>query len=66
LGRSKRGQSADLSGRVALLTGGRVKIGFQIALKLLRSGARLVLTSRFPVDAARRIAAAAAAEVTAN
>ena len=34
----------------------------QVVRKLLRAGAHVVLTSRFPVDAARRVAAAAAAE----
>eukprot|EP01050_Picozoa_sp_SAG11_P008769 SAG11_NODE_788_length_7169_cov_1.889109_2_plen_327_part_00 len=53
----KRHQTADLSGRVALITGGRVKIGYQTALKLLRCGATTVVTSRFPADAARRFAA---------
>ena len=52
----KRTELADLTGRVALLTGGRVKIGFQIGLKLLRSGARLIVTTRFPRDAAARYA----------
>lgn len=52
----KRTQSADLSGRVALVTGARVKIGFEIALKLLRAGARVIATTRFPVDAADRFA----------
>lgn len=33
---NKRGETADLSGRVALLTGGRVKIGYQAGIKLLR------------------------------
>src|SRR5690606_11473533 len=47
----KRHQTADLTGRVALLTGGRVKIGYHAAIKLLRAGARLVVTTRFPVDA---------------
>ena len=59
---AKRHLSADLRGRVALVTGGRVKIGFQVVLKLLRGGASVAVTSRFPVDAARRIHAAAAAE----
>ena len=45
---SKRTELADLSGRVALLTGGRVKIGYQAGLKLLRAGARLIVTTRFP------------------
>ena len=53
----KRGELADLRGRVALLTGGRVKIGYQAGIKLLRSGAHLIVTTRFPRDAARRYAA---------
>ncbi|MFD4638192.1 SDR family NAD(P)-dependent oxidoreductase [Lentzea sp. NPDC058436] len=50
----RRTASADLSGRRALLTGGRVKIGFQVALMLLRDGADLLVTTRFPRDAHRR------------
>ena len=53
----KRFQTADLKGRVALVTGARVKIGYQAALKLLRAGATVVATTRFPHDAARRYAA---------
>jgi NAD(P)-dependent dehydrogenase (short-subunit alcohol dehydrogenase family) len=53
----KRSESADLSGRVALLTGGRVKIGYQAGLKLLRAGAQLIVTTRFPRDSAARYAA---------
>jgi NAD(P)-dependent dehydrogenase (short-subunit alcohol dehydrogenase family) len=53
---AKRTELADLSGRVALLTGGRVKIGYQAGLKLLRAGARLVVTTRFPRDSAARYA----------
>jgi NAD(P)-dependent dehydrogenase (short-subunit alcohol dehydrogenase family) len=52
----KRFQTADLSGRVALLTGGRVKIGYQAGIMLLRSGVELVVTTRFPRDAIRRYA----------
>jgi NAD(P)-dependent dehydrogenase (short-subunit alcohol dehydrogenase family) len=52
----KREQSADLSGRVALVTGSRVKIGYQAAILLLRSGASVICTTRFPVDAASRYA----------
>ena len=51
---AKRTELADLRGRVALLTGGRVKIGYQAGLKLLRSGAHLVVTTRFPRDSAAR------------
>jgi NAD(P)-dependent dehydrogenase (short-subunit alcohol dehydrogenase family) len=50
----KRTELADLRGRVALLTGGRVKIGYQAGLKLLRCGAHLIVTTRFPRDAAVR------------
>lgn len=52
----KRNELADLSGRVALLTGGRVKIGYQAGLKLLRSGVHLIVTTRFPRDSASRYA----------
>jgi NAD(P)-dependent dehydrogenase (short-subunit alcohol dehydrogenase family) len=53
----KRTELADLRGRVALVTGSRVKIGYQAALKLLRSGARVIVSTRFPRDAAARYAA---------
>jgi len=52
----KRTETADLSGRVALLTGGRVKIGYQAGIRLLRSGAHLIVTTRFPRDSAARYA----------
>ena len=52
----KRTESADLRGRVALLTGGRVKIGYQAGLKLLRAGCKLIVTTRFPRDSATRYA----------
>jgi NAD(P)-dependent dehydrogenase (short-subunit alcohol dehydrogenase family) len=51
---AKRTELADLSGRTALLTGGRAKIGYQAGLKLLRAGARLIVTTRFPRDSAAR------------
>ncbi len=54
---AKRSETADLRGRVALLTGGRVKIGYQAGIKLLRAGARLIVTTRFPRDSALRYAA---------
>jgi NAD(P)-dependent dehydrogenase (short-subunit alcohol dehydrogenase family) len=53
---AKRTETADLGGRVALLTGGRVKIGYQAGIKLLRAGAQLIVTTRFPRDAAARYA----------
>ncbi|MEX2292903.1 MAG: SDR family oxidoreductase [Acidimicrobiales bacterium] len=55
----KRTETADLVGRVALLTGGRVKIGYQAGIKLLRAGASLIVTTRFPRDSAVRYAAEA-------
>jgi NAD(P)-dependent dehydrogenase (short-subunit alcohol dehydrogenase family) len=51
---AKREQTADLTGQYALVTGARVKIGYHAALKLLRAGAHVVVTTRFPVDAATR------------
>ncbi len=54
-----RSLSADLRGRTALVTGGRVKIGFQTVLRLLRDGARVIVTTRFPHAAARRFHAEA-------
>lgn len=54
---SKRDARTDLSGKRALLTGGRAKIGMYIALRLLRDGAHTTITTRFPKDAARRFAA---------
>lgn len=53
----KRTELADLRGRVALLTGGRVKIGYQAGIKLLRAGAHLIVSTRFPRDSALRYAA---------
>ena len=53
----KRSQLADLAGTTALLTGGRVKIGYQAGIKLLRCGAALIVATRFPRDAAARYAA---------
>lgn len=54
---AKRDQGTDLTGRRALLTGGRAKIGMYIALRLLRDGAHTTITTRFPHDAVRRFAA---------
>ena len=56
LNRSRRDARTDLTGRRALLTGGRAKIGLHIALRLLRDGADTTITTRFPTDAVRRFA----------
>ncbi len=52
----KRHQTADLSGRVALVTGARVKIGYQAVIMLLRAGAQVIAVTRFPKDAVARYA----------
>ncbi len=57
INRAKRDARTDLTGRRALLTGGRAKIGMYIALRLLRDGAHTTITTRFPNDAVRRFAA---------
>jgi NAD(P)-dependent dehydrogenase (short-subunit alcohol dehydrogenase family) len=57
LNRAKRDARADLTGKRALLTGGRAKIGMYIALRLLRDGAHTTITTRFPKDAIRRFKA---------
>ncbi|WP_329092416.1 SDR family NAD(P)-dependent oxidoreductase [Streptosporangium sp. NBC_01469] len=53
---ARRTARADLSGRRALVTGGRTKIGHQLALMMLRDGAHVTVTTRFPADAVRRFA----------
>jgi len=53
---SKRFQTAPLHGQVALITGARLKIGYQAALMMLRAGAQVIVTTRFPKDAALRYA----------
>jgi NAD(P)-dependent dehydrogenase (short-subunit alcohol dehydrogenase family) len=57
LNHQRREARADLTGRRALLTGGRAKIGMYIALRLLRDGAHTTITTRFPNDATRRFKA---------
>ncbi len=53
---AKRHPTGDLSGRVALVTGARVKIGYQAAILLLRAGSHVIVLTRFPRDAAERYA----------
>lgn len=50
----KRFQTADLTGQVAVITGSRLKIGYHSTLMMLRSGATVIATTRFPVDSALR------------
>ena len=51
---AKRFQTASLEGQVALITGSRLKIGYQSSLMMLRAGAHVIATTRFPVDSALR------------
>jgi NAD(P)-dependent dehydrogenase (short-subunit alcohol dehydrogenase family) len=51
---AKRFQTANLTGQIALVTGSRLKIGYHITLTMLRAGATVIATTRFPVDAAIR------------
>jgi len=51
---AKRFQTADVSGQIAVITGSRLKIGYHISLMLLRGGATVIATTRFPVDSALR------------
>lgn len=45
---NRRIKQHDFSGYNVIITGGRVKIGYAVALKFLRSGANVVVTTRFP------------------
>ena len=50
----KRFQTANVKGQIAVITGSRLKIGYHITLMLLRGGATVIATTRFPVDSALR------------
>lgn len=54
LSREKLAQETDLTGKTAIVTGGRVNIGYATALKLLRMGCEVAVTTRFPRDCLRR------------
>jgi hypothetical protein len=53
LNATKRNQTMDMTGRTAIVTGARIKIGYAVALKLLRAGATVLTTTRFPNNAAQ-------------
>lgn len=61
-----RDQPISLTERRALVTGGRVKIGYATSLRMLRAGAEVHVTTRFPRDAQRRFAAEADAAQWSN
>ena len=50
----KRFQTASLEGDIAVITGSRLKIGYQATLMMLKAGARVIATTRFPRDSALR------------
>ena len=50
----KRFQTASLKGQVVLITGSRLKIGYQATLMMLKAGAKVIATTRFPKDSALR------------
>ena len=50
----KRFQTVSLKGQVALITGSRLKIGYQATVMMLRAGAKVIATTRFPKDSALR------------
>ena len=50
----KRFQTASLKGQTALITGSRLKIGYQACLMMLKAGAQVIATTRFPKDSALR------------
>ena len=52
----KRTNKADLTGKIALVTGGRTKIGAEAVVSLLKNGATVYVTTRFPKNAAERFA----------
>ncbi|KAF8964343.1 hypothetical protein BDZ97DRAFT_901932 [Flammula alnicola] len=44
----------NLVGKTALITGGRTNLGYHTALRLLRCGAAVVVSTRYPMDAESR------------
>lgn len=51
---TKRNTIQDLNGKIAVVTGGRIKIGYYTALRLLQCGAKVIITTRFASDALSR------------
>ena len=62
----KRNEMTDMSGKICIVTGARAKIGYRATLKLLRCGAKVIATTRFPCDAAKRYASEADSSVWAH
>lgn len=51
LNEKMRDLTCDLTGKNAVVTGGRIKIGYAVCLKLLRMGANVVAVTRYPKNA---------------
>lgn len=51
---SKRFVRCDMNGINAVVTGGRIKIGFETAIRLLKNGANVIVSTRFSADALER------------
>ena len=51
---AKRSNTADLTGKYALVTGGRTKIGAEAVVSLLQNGATVYVTTRFPKNSIER------------
>ncbi|MCJ1323320.1 hypothetical protein MMC15_008676 [Xylographa vitiligo] len=50
-------KNLNLKGKTALITGGRVNLGFTTALRMLRCGANVMVSTRYPRDAETRFSA---------
>ena len=46
LNESMKNENADLNGKYAIVTGGRIKIGLHTCLRLLRDGCFVIVTTR--------------------
>jgi NAD(P)-dependent dehydrogenase (short-subunit alcohol dehydrogenase family) len=54
INKSKRTITAHLDDKIAIVTGGRVKIGFETAIRLLECNCTVIVTTRFVADAIDR------------
>lgn len=61
-----RFECVDLSNRNVIITGGRVKVGYATALKFLKSGANVCITTRFPAQALQQFMQETDYEIWAN
>lgn len=57
LNETMRAKTCDLTGKTAVVTGGRIKIGYATALRMLRQGASVMAVTRYPRSALAAYAA---------